>query len=92
MLALNREILCSLIYYDPYVEINCLDEFIKVNKASLGNVLKHSDIVSLHVPLTNKTTHLINYEKLRKMKNSAILINIARGKIVNSKELILALE
>ncbi|MDY3983365.1 MAG: 2-hydroxyacid dehydrogenase [Veillonellaceae bacterium] len=59
---------------------------------SLDDVLKQSDIVSLHVPLTNATTHLINADKLALMKSSAILINTARGAVVDNQALANALE
>lgn len=58
-----------------------------VKYMSLDDVLKNSDIVTIHLPQTEETTGLINKEKLELMKEDAILINTARGPIVNSEDL-----
>ncbi|MEK4850402.1 NAD(P)-dependent oxidoreductase [Paenibacillus sp. FSL H7-0756] len=58
----------------------------------LDNLLSTSDIVSVHVPLTEQTKHLINQTALQKMKSSALFINTARGGIVNQTDLIDALK
>ena len=60
-------------------------------RASLDEVLAQSDFITLHVPLSSETHHLINRETLRKMKRSAILINAARGPVVDSDALYEAL-
>jgi len=54
-------------------------------------ILKQADVVTLHVPLTPETRHLIGRRELKLMKNSAILINTARGPIVDEEALIWAL-
>lgn len=59
---------------------------------TLENVLRESDYVSLHCPLTPQTQHLINADTLRMMKPTAFLINTARGGLVDEKALIAALE
>ncbi len=59
---------------------------------SLDNLLRESDVVSLHVPLTKETTHLINSETLGKMKDRAFLINTSRGKVVDEAALVEALK
>ena len=51
---------------------------------TLDELLQQSDIVSLHIPLTPETTHLINKEKIALMKSEAIIINTARGKIIDT--------
>lgn len=61
-------------------------------RPSLGEVLKESDIVSLHTPLFDSTAHMINKNTLRLMKSSAFLINMARGGLVNTDDLIQAIE
>jgi D-3-phosphoglycerate dehydrogenase len=58
---------------------------------SLEEVLKNSDALSLHLPLTTETEHLINKKALAKMKTTALLINTARGKIIDQKSLSKAL-
>ena len=59
---------------------------------SLDNLLRESDFVSLHCPLTNETCGLINEERINLMKDSAFLINTARGKIVDESALANALK
>jgi D-lactate dehydrogenase len=58
----------------------------------LNTLLKKSDIVSLHVPYTKDNHHMINKRTLSKMKRGSILINTARGKLVDTEALIKALE
>lgn len=62
-----------------------------VKFVTLEELLSVCDIVSLHVPLNEETTHLINKEKLALMKNNAVLINTARGPVVDSEALAEAL-
>ncbi|GAB6065958.1 hydroxyacid dehydrogenase [Aquifex pyrophilus] len=54
---------------------------------SLENLLRDSDIISLHVPYTPKTHHLINEERIKLMKEGVILINTARGKVLDTDAL-----
>lgn len=58
----------------------------------LDDVLKESDIVSVHVPLTQETKHLIGTKELGMMKRGALLVNTARGPVVDEKALIEALK
>lgn len=76
----------NLLAHDPYI---ALDVFKKYNakKVDHDTLLEQSDIVTLHVPLNNKTRHMISTNQLKKMKKSAILINAARGGIVDEKAL-----
>jgi len=59
---------------------------------SLDELLTESDIISINVPYTEDTHHLINEEKLLKMKKGAILINTARGPVVDEEALVKALQ
>ena len=61
-------------------------------RMSLDQLLNTSDIVSLHVPLTPETTHLIDRKALTRMKRSAYLINTARGPVVDEEALAWALK
>ena len=63
-----------------------------VTYVSLEDLLKQSDVVSLHCPLTTETKHLINTNTLRLMKPTAFLINTSRGALVDEEALIMALE
>lgn len=63
-----------------------------IRSASLDELLKQSDFVSIHVPLTPETKHLINEKRLSQMKSSAFIINTSRGSVINESELIKALQ
>jgi glyoxylate reductase len=63
-----------------------------VEYATLDLLLGQSDFVTLHVPLTAETRHLIGDEELRKMKPTAVLVNMARGPVVDSRALYRALK
>ena len=76
---------------DPYLPKERLAE-LGVEHTPLDEVLKQSDIVSLHVPVTDETRNFINYDKLAIMKKSAVLINTARGQLVKTTDLIRALK
>lgn len=65
---------------------------IRENRDSFTHVLQHADVISLHCPQTPETENLINRETLALMKTSALLINTARGGIVNSNDLLHALK
>jgi D-3-phosphoglycerate dehydrogenase len=82
----------NVVVYDPYTsELQCSEEgFIKYD--CLDDVLKESDIVSISVPLTKATENLISARELSLMKKNAILINTARGKIINETDLYHALQ
>ncbi|MBI3313074.1 MAG: hypothetical protein HYZ83_02430, partial [Candidatus Omnitrophica bacterium] len=64
----------------------------KKNRVSLSQLLKQSDFVSLHAPLTPLTEKIINQKTLRQMKKSAFLINMARGGLVDERALYQALK
>lgn len=72
----------NLSYFDPYVESK---DFFKFN--NLEELLKSSDIITLHVPLTQKTKYLIRKKQLDQMKSETILINCSRGLVVNQADL-----
>jgi phosphogluconate 2-dehydrogenase len=68
-----------------------LEKELGAQRCDMDELLAQSDFVCITVPLTPETYHLIGAEEFRKMKPSAILINIARGKVVDEKALIAAL-
>jgi len=81
-----RKIMC----YDPYVTAEAAAAA-GVEKAELREVLEQSDFVSLHMPVTRETTHMINRETLSWMKPSCILVNASRGLLVDDAALAEAL-
>lgn len=62
-----------------------------IRKVSMDELFAECDVVSLHCPLTETTKHLVNAERLAKMKSTAILINTGRGPLVNDHDLATAL-
>lgn len=77
--------------YDPYVSEDALKEY-GAESASFEDLLGAADFVTLHLPLNDKTRHMINKDAFEKMKRTAILINTSRGAIVDEAALIDALE
>ena len=73
--------------YDPYVDKKTIESFGGTKVDELDDCLKKADILSLSVPLTEKTHNMINLEKMKIMKKSAIIINASRGGVVNEKDL-----
>ena len=68
------------------------DTVTDTSRYSLGDLLPQVDVLSLHCPLTDANEHMINQHSLNLMKSTAFVINTARGKLVNSHDLITALE
>lgn len=62
-----------------------------VEYADFDTLLKKSDIISVHIPLTDESHHLFGTEQFRKMKNTALLVNTARGAVVDNAALAVAL-
>jgi len=81
----------KVIAYDPYVPNEAFEE-IGVEKAEFDQLLKESDFLSIHLPLTINTYHIINADALAKMKPTACLINTSRGGVIDEKALINALK
>jgi|DewCreStandDraft_5_1066085.scaffolds.fasta_scaffold01225_23 glyoxylate reductase len=79
-----------VLYYDV-VRRQDLEQQMGIIYTDLDTLLAESDFVSLHAPLTPQTRHIINADSLRQMKPTAILINTARGPLVDSKALYEAL-
>ena len=77
-----------VIAYDKFVESSRL----AVLKPSLDEMVAEADYISLHVPLTDETMHMINKDVIAKMKDGVIIINTGRGRTVDSKDIIAALE
>ncbi len=80
----------NILYYDRG-ENRYLEQELNARRMELEELLEQSDFVSLHVPLTAETHHLIDEQALRRMKRSAYLINTARGAVVDEAVLVRAL-
>ncbi len=69
-----------------------LAEIMDFNYVSLERVLKESDVITLHAPLNEHTHYLINKENIKLIKRGALLINTARGELIDTEALLMALE
>lgn len=78
----------SVIAYDPYLEpVPDKITQLGIRMVSLDELLKNSDFISLHLPLTPETKHMMNAATFTKMKRNAVLVNCARGGIVDEPAL-----
>ena len=78
---------CKVIYFSKSKN-NKVEKGTGAKKVSLKFLLSNSDFISIHLPSDKSTYHLLNKEKLSLLKRNAILINTARGDIVEEKELV----
>ena len=69
-----------------------LESLYHAQRMELTELLQSSDVISMHTPLTDETHHLINRDRLQLMKPTAILINTARGPVVDEAALVVALQ
>lgn len=74
---------CRILIADPYVQLTAEDLRDGVVQTSFENLLKESDVISLHARVTPETTKMINETALRKMKPDATLVNTARGPLLD---------
>jgi glyoxylate reductase len=82
----------KILYYDVVPMPPEVEKEVGARRVDLETLLKESDFVSIHVPLTKETYHMINEERLRLMKKTAYIINNARGSIIDEKALYKALK
>ena len=78
--------------YDPFVSKDIIEKLGGIKVDSMEEVCKDMDAISLHIPLNDKTKNIINYDLLKNMKRNCIIINAARGGIVNEMDLDKALK
>ncbi|MEM1532494.1 MAG: hydroxyacid dehydrogenase [Desulfurococcaceae archaeon] len=81
-----------IVYYKRNRLPREVEEAYEAEYLSLEELLRVSDIVSIHVPLTPETQHLINESRLKLMKKTAILINTSRGEVIDTEALVKALK
>lgn len=82
----------KIIVYDLFLDQESLERIGAMKAHSLEELLRNSDVVSLHVPLTEGTKHMINANTIALMRDGAYLINTSRGEVVNTKDLLNALK
>jgi glyoxylate reductase len=76
-----------ILYFDPWVEDEEMGRTLGAHKVDLDTLLRESDFVSIHTPLTPETHHLIGAEELRRMKSTAVVVNTSRGPVVDEAAL-----
>jgi phosphoglycerate dehydrogenase-like enzyme len=82
---------CSIVYYDPALKDKSRADALGATALALDDLLKTADVVTLHVPLMAATRNLIGAPQLALMKKDAVLINAARGGVVDEAALAQAL-
>lgn len=83
---------CSIVAYDPLLPADAWADIPHTRAKTLEQVLEASDVLTLHIPLLPQTRNLISYPQLSQMKHNAIIINTARGGIINEADLEQALK
>jgi len=76
----------NVLAYDPYISASVMSEY-NVEKMELEDLLRVSDVVSLHLPLNKHTKYIISKKELKLMKKTAFLINTSRGSLINEVDL-----
>jgi len=77
----------NVFVYDPFVSKEVVESFGGKKVENLEDAIEKMDAISLHVPLNDKTKNLINYDLLKNMKKNCIIINAARGGVINEFDL-----
>lgn len=75
----------KILSYDKYLETYSY-------QSSMQKIYKHADVVSLHIPLTEETKYLVNKDFIEKFEKNIFIINTARGKCVNTKDLVMKIK
>ena len=77
----------NVFVYDPFVSKDIIEELGGKKVEDLTEAVKSMDAISLHMPLNEKTKNIINYDLLKTMKKNCIIINAARGGMINENDL-----
>jgi D-3-phosphoglycerate dehydrogenase len=88
---LGRAFLMNVVAYDPYLPAEVFEQQ-HAKSLSIDEVLKVSDFVTIHMPLNDETRNLFNAKSISEMKNDAVVLNMARGGIVNEQDMYEALK
>ncbi len=79
-----------VIYYDPFRRED-IEQDLGIEYVDLDTLFEQADFLSIHTPLTPDTEGMLNAKRFKQMKNTAVLVNSARGPIINAKDLYVAL-
>ena len=77
----------NVFVYDPFISKKKIEEFGGIKVEDLKETVKSMDAISLHMPLNEKTKNIINLDLIKTMKKNCIIINAARGGIINEQDL-----
>ena len=88
---LGRAFKMNIVAYDPYLPAHVFEEQ-QATSMGIDELLKVSDFVTIHMPLTPETKDLFNAKSLAEMKDDAVVLNMARGGIVNEQDMYAALK
>ena len=91
--AYGKALGMELVGYDPYLSTDSpVIKQLGCELTKFDALLTRADVITIHVPLTDQTYHLLDRHALDQMKNTAVLVNTSRGPVVNEEELCFALE
>lgn len=88
---LARAFKMEVVAYDPYLPVEVFEQQ-HAKSMSIDEVLKVSDFVTIHMPLNDETRHLFNAHSISETKTGAVVLNMARGGIVNEQDMCDALK
>lgn len=89
--SICRALGMKIIAFDEYLPEKVKKELDGIDFTSLDELLCNSDYISLHIPLTEDTREIIDFDKFQKMKSTAVIINTSRGGVISERDLIKAL-
>ena len=78
-----------IIAYDPFIDSSIASEF-NIKLVDINEIFEQADVISIHLPLTQTTQNLLNYDAFTKMQKQPIIINSSRGSIINEDDLLKA--
>lgn len=83
---------CQICAYDPYLPDSVFEQLHITRVDTLDDLLRRSDILSLHTPLFDSTFHVINSASIEKMKDGVVIVNTSRGELIDDQALVCALK
>jgi D-3-phosphoglycerate dehydrogenase len=80
----------DVLAYDPYIADETFERH-QAHKTELGDLVAQADVISLHVPLTAETRHMIDTPQFERMQDGVVILNVSRGGVINEAALLAAL-